>query len=167
MIWPTFEVLKIGNKLEAMCYHSFLAGSGSSLLGGVGPGGDPAEANSDQSLPGSQKSIRKCMIQNEPRNDDPARDDSVKRDSVYSEPGAVWTRSFPKIPGAAPRCQMRGGDACKPKKWKSVVPKKEFGIDPEEAKENFPEESEDNTSSIPTRHRPGNLLSLGIETDPY
>ena len=46
------------------------------------------------------------------------------------------------------------------------MPKKEFGIDPEEAKENFPEESEDGTlSSIPTRRRPGNLLSLGIETD--
>ena len=43
---------------------------------------------------------------------------------------------------------------------------KEFGINPEEAKENFPERPEDSTSgSRPTRHRPGNLLSLGIETD--
>ena len=108
------------------------------------------------------------MIRNEPRNDDPARGDSVNRDSVYSEPGAVWTRSFPKIPGAAPRYQTRGDDACKAQKWKSVMPKKEFGIDPEEAKENFPEEPEDSTSSSnPTRHRPGNLPSLGIETDPY
>ena len=44
--------------------------------------------------------------------------------------------------------------------------KKEFGIDPEEAKENFPEGPEDSTSrSNPTRRRPGNLPSLGIETD--
>ena len=74
------------------------------------------------------KSIRKYMIRNEPRNDDPARDDSVKRDSVYSEPGAVWTRSFPKIPGAAPRCQMRGGDACKPKNGSRWCPKRSSGL---------------------------------------
>ena len=46
------------------------------------------------------------------------------------------------------------------------MPKKEFGIDPEEAKENFPEGPEDSTSSSnPTRRRPGNLPSLEIETD--
>ena len=46
------------------------------------------------------------------------------------------------------------------------MPKKEFGIDPEEAKENFPEGPEDSTpSSNPTRRRPENLSSLGIETD--
>ena len=39
------------------CYHSFLAGSGSNLLGGIGPGGNPAEANPDQSLPGSQVQV--------------------------------------------------------------------------------------------------------------
>ena len=43
---------------------------------------------------------------------------------------------------------------------------KEFGIDPEEAKENFPDGPGDSTTgSKPTRHRPGNLPSLGIETD--
>ena len=92
-----------------------MAGSGSSLLGGDGLGGNPARANPDQSLPESQayseemdpvetqqeltrishypshrfKSTRKWMIRNGLGNDDP----------VYSEPavGLEVSRRFQEL----------------------------------------------------------------------
>ena len=108
-----------------MCYHSLLAGSGSSLLGGDGLGGNPAGANPDQSLPESQayseemdpvetqqeltrishypshrfKSTRKWMIRNGLGNDDPEMTRFTRNpqlDSKFPED----SRSCAKMPDA-------------------------------------------------------------------
>ena len=48
------------------------------------------------------------MIRNGPGNDDPAGDDSVKWNPVYSEHGADLTRSFLKILEVAPEMPDAG-----------------------------------------------------------
>ena len=107
------------------CYHSFLAGSGSSLLGGDGLGGNPAGANADQPLPESQayseeldpvetrqeltrisqcpshrfESTRKWMIRNGLGNDDPEMTRFTRNpqlDSKFPED----SRSCAKMPDA-------------------------------------------------------------------
>ena len=62
-------------------------------------------------------------------------------------------------------CTGTATSACKAQngsRWRQ----KEFGINPEKAKGDFPKEAGDDAcSSNPTRRRPGNLPSLEVETD--
>ena len=137
-----------------MCYHSFLAGSGSSLPGGDGLGGNPAGANSDQPPPESQayseeldpvetqqkltrishysdhrfKFTRKYMIRSEPRNDDPKgviRSTKIRFTRSPVQFGLEISRRFQKLRQDARREVMM---LARPKNGSRWCPKRSSGL---------------------------------------